>query len=164
MQSESESERKPEVPASPRDEALFHCAEPSRVPRGPANSTASLTSQRHPGKFPIVPAEVEGNEGFPPPPEKDLESPSSTRLEALVISHDSRVMTSSPRHAHGDMSSLAPHKRLPEVLVVPRDKPPRAPQPEETHETPPSSRDEGLLLLYGLESNPESSLQTPQEA
>ena len=32
------------------------------------------------------------------------------------------------------------------------------------HETPQSSRDEGLLLLYGLESNPESSLQTPQEA
>ena len=27
-----------------------------------------------------------------------------------------------------------------------------------------SSRDEGLLFLYGLESNPESSLQTPQEA
>ena len=26
-------------------------------------------------------AEVEGNEGFPPPPEKDLESPSSTRLD-----------------------------------------------------------------------------------
>ena len=38
MQSESESERKNEVPASPRDEALFHCDEPSRVPRGPANS------------------------------------------------------------------------------------------------------------------------------
>ena len=30
------------------------------------------------------PAEGEGNEGFSPPPEKDLESPSSTRLEALV--------------------------------------------------------------------------------
>ena len=30
------------------------------------------------------PAEGEGNEGFPPPPDKDLESPSSTRLEALV--------------------------------------------------------------------------------
>ena len=38
------------------------------------------------------------------------------------------------------------------------------PQLENTHETPQSSRDEGLLLLYGLESNPESSLQTPQEA
>ena len=38
------------------------------------------------------------------------------------------------------------------------------PQLGNTHETPQSSRDEGLLLLYGLESNPESSLQTPQEA
>ena len=27
--------RKPEVPASPRDEALFHCANHSGVPRGP---------------------------------------------------------------------------------------------------------------------------------
>ena len=36
------------------------------------------------------PAEGEGNEGFPPPPDKDLESPSSTRLEALV---PSRVLT-----------------------------------------------------------------------
>ena len=26
--------------------------------------------------------------------------------------------------AHGDMSSLAPHERLPEVLVVPREKTP----------------------------------------
>ena len=33
--SESETERKPEVPASTRDEALFHCTTPSGVPRGP---------------------------------------------------------------------------------------------------------------------------------
>ena len=33
-------------------------------------------------------------------------------------------------------------------------KPPRAPQLEETPETPPSSRAEGLLFLHGLESNP----------
>ena len=39
-----------------------------------------------------------------------------------------------------------------------------APQLEKTHETPPSSRDEGLLFLHGLESNHESSFQTPQEA
>ena len=38
----------------------------------------------------------EGNEGFPPPPDKDLESPSSTRLEALVPSRDSRARTRSP--------------------------------------------------------------------
>ena len=65
VQSESETERKPEVPASPRDEALFHCAEASRVPRGPANYTASLTSQRHPGKFPRVSCRSRGKRGFP---------------------------------------------------------------------------------------------------
>ena len=43
-------------------------------------------------------------------------------------------------------------------------KPPRAPQLEETPETPPSSRAEGLLFLHGLESNPGSSLQTEEEA
>ena len=35
MGSESETERKPEVPASTRDEALFHCTTPSGDPRGP---------------------------------------------------------------------------------------------------------------------------------
>ena len=39
VRSESETERKPEVPASPRGEALFRCARPSGVPRGPATST-----------------------------------------------------------------------------------------------------------------------------
>ena len=43
-------------------------------------------------------------------------------------------------------------------------KPPRAPQLEETPETPQSSRAEGLLFLHGLESNPGSSLQTEEEA
>ena len=42
------------------------------------------------------PAEGEGHEGFPPAPEKDLESPSSTRLQALVPSRDSRAITRSP--------------------------------------------------------------------
>ena len=44
----------------------------------------------------VNPAEVEGNEAFPPQPQKDLECPSSTRLEALVLSHDWRAMTRSP--------------------------------------------------------------------
>ena len=51
---ESEIERKPEVPAFPGDEALFHCAKPSGVLRGPANSSASLICQKHTGKFPKV--------------------------------------------------------------------------------------------------------------
>ena len=54
LRSESETERKPEVPACPGDEALFHCAKPSGVLRGPANSTASLNSQKHTGNFPKV--------------------------------------------------------------------------------------------------------------
>ena len=60
-----ETQRKPEVPASPRGEALFRCARPSGVPRGPATSTGSLASQRHPGKFPKVPGRRRGKRGFP---------------------------------------------------------------------------------------------------
>ena len=86
--SESETERKPDFPASPRDEALFHFGNPSGVPRGPANSTASLTSQGHPRSSLRSPAEVEGNEGFLPPLEKGLDSPSSKCLEALIPSLD----------------------------------------------------------------------------
>ena len=29
-----------------------------------------------------------------------------------------------PRHAHGDLTCLAPHERLPEVLIMPREKTP----------------------------------------
>ena len=43
-------------------------------------------------------------------------------------------------------------------------KPTLARQLEETHETPRSSQDEGLIFLYGLETNHDSSLQTEEEA
>ena len=69
-----------------------------------------------------------------------------------------------PRHSHGDPTSLAPHERLTDLAVVPREKPhPGAPL-ENNPEIPPSSRDEGLRLLHGLETNLAASLQTPQEA
>ena len=42
---------------------LRESARPSGVPRGPAISTGSLASQRHPGKFPKVPGKGEGHEG-----------------------------------------------------------------------------------------------------
>ena len=35
---------------------------------------------------------------------------------------------------------------------------------KKNHEIPPSSQYDALLFLQGLESNPESSLKTPQEA
>ena len=52
-----------------------------------------------------------------PSGEKDLESPSSTRLEALVTSHDSRAIMRSPspcpRHLH----------RIPRLSEAPREVP-----------------------------------------
>ena len=42
------------------------------------------------------PAQVDGTQGFLPQPGKDLERPSSTRLEARVPSHGSGAMTRSP--------------------------------------------------------------------
>ena len=54
--------------ASPRGEALFRCARPSGVPRGPATSTGSLASQRHPGKLTKVPGSRRGKRGFPAAP------------------------------------------------------------------------------------------------
>ena len=62
----------------------------------PPSSTVSLTSQRHHESSLRSPAQVEGTEGFLPQPVKDLESPSSTRLEARFPYHDSRAMTRSP--------------------------------------------------------------------
>ena len=69
-----------------------------------------------------------------------------------------------PRHSHGDPTSLAPHERLTDLTVVPREKAHTGPPLENNPETPPSSRDEGLRLLHGLETNLATSLQTPQEA
>ena len=62
----------------------------------PPNSTVSLTSQRHPEKLPEVTGTCGGNQGFLPQPEKDLESPSSMRLEARFCFHDSIAMTHTP--------------------------------------------------------------------
>ena len=52
-----------------------------------------------------VPAQVKGTKGFLPQPVKDIESPSSTRLEALVPSRDLRAMTrsASPRAWRPDL-------------------------------------------------------------
>ena len=76
---------------------------PSSIAPNPAECQEALPNPLHPsplrgtlGSSFRSPAEVEGSKGFPPQPEKYLQSPSSTRLEALVPSHDSRVMTSSP--------------------------------------------------------------------
>ena len=64
---------------------------PSSIVPNPAESREAPPTPQRPsplrstlGSFLRSPAEVGGNEGFPLQPEKDIESPSSTRLEALV--------------------------------------------------------------------------------
>ena len=45
------------------------------------------------------------------------------KWEEKVMDHGSGAMTRSPRHSHGDPTSLAPHERLTDLAVVPREKP-----------------------------------------
>ena len=68
---------------------------PSSIAPTPAESRETPLTPQHPsplrgtlGSSLRSPAEVEGNEGFLPPLEKDLDSPSSKCLEALVPSLD----------------------------------------------------------------------------
>ena len=111
------------------------------------------------GSVPVVlpgVANVAGNppgaQQGPPPPDKDLESPSSTRLEALVPSRDSRARTRSPSPWPGRASPSAS-----QLLAFSPGKEQaagaRTPQLEETPEKPPSSRAEGLVPWTVRRSN-----------
>ena len=48
--------------------------------------------------------------------------PGQSSLSAGALRY--RAWAQSWSHAHGDLNSLAPHERLPEILVVPREKTP----------------------------------------
>src|SRR5574342_734492 len=88
--------RPAEFHASTGDEALFPCTKPSGVPRGPSHLQFPWllrATMRSPLRSP---AQVEGTQGFLPQPEKDLERPFSTRLEARFPYHGSEAMTRSP--------------------------------------------------------------------
>ena len=89
---------------------------PSSIATNPVESREAPPTPQRPS--PLIgtlgsslrsPTKVGGNEGFPLQPEKDIESPSSTRLEALVPSHDSRTMTRSfsPRAWRHDFPGTA---------------------------------------------------------
>ena len=89
---------------------------PSSIAPNPAESREATTTAQYPSPLRGTlrsslrsATEVEGNEGFPPQPERDLKSPSSTRLEALVPSHNSRAMTHylSPRAWRPDFPGAA---------------------------------------------------------
>ena len=69
---------------------------PEESREAPRKYIVSLPSQMHPEKLPEITGTSRGNPGFPGKPEKELESPSSMRLEAQFPYHDSRAMMHSP--------------------------------------------------------------------
>ena len=64
-------------------------------------------------------------------------------------------------HTHGDLTSLAPHERLSELPVVPREKSDTGAAAGENPRDAPVITRLGPFFLHGQENNPESSLQTP---
>ena len=63
-------ERKHEFPASTRDEALFHCTEPSGVPRGPSQLHSIPDFSEAPLDLLEITGTSRGNQGFPAPTRK----------------------------------------------------------------------------------------------
>ena len=61
----AETERKPEVLASTRGEALFRCARPSGVPRGPSQLHSIPDFSEAPLDLPEITGTSRGNQGFP---------------------------------------------------------------------------------------------------
>ena len=64
-------------------------------------------------------------------------------------------------HTHGDLTSLAPHERLSELPVVPREKSDTGATAGENPRDAPVIARRGPFFLHGQENIPESSLQTP---
>ena len=131
----------------------------------PLPPPVSLASQSHHEKPPEVTCTSRGNPGFPA---------SSRERPRETFFNTSRGQIPLPWLGTNDALPLAPHMETrlhwrhrrgslssPSYLMR---KPTLVPQLEKNPETPPSLRDDGLRFLYGLESNPESSLQTSQEA
>ena len=60
-------------------------------------------------------------------------------------------------HTHGDLTSLAPHERLSELPVVPREKSDTGAAAGENPQDAPVIARCGPFFLHGQENNPESS-------
>ena len=109
------------------------------------------------------PSQVEESQGFLLQLEKDLEIPPSTCLVVEFPCSESRAMPSSPSQLESRLdfpgatreAPLVPHRNSRKTRHV-------VPQLEKNHEFGP--REEALLFLQGLESNPESPLKSTQEA
>ena len=133
-------------------------------PERPLPPPVSLASQSHHEKPPEVTCTSRGNPGFP----------TSTRESSReTFFNTSRGQIPLPLLGSNDALPLDTHMETrllwsptrgsltsPSYLVRNRT---REPPLENNPEIRPSSRDEGLRLLHGLEPNLPTSLQTPQE-
>jgi len=134
-------------------------------PERPLPPPLSLTSQSHHEKPPEVTCTSRGNPGFAASTRVRLRetffNTSRGQIPLLWLkSNDALPLatgmeTRLPWHpTRGSLTS-------PSYLVRKRT---LGPPLENNPETPPSSRDESLRLLHGLETDLANSLQTPQEA
>ena len=137
---------------------------PVEFREAPPNSTVTLTSQRHAEKLPEVTGTSRWNPGFPAATqERPRESFFNTFSGPIPLpwleNNDGLPLTTCIEtwlpwhHVRGSLSSQSYFVRNPTL----------APQLEKTYETPQSLGDEGLHFMHSLESNPVSSLQTPEE-
>src|SRR5574342_410883 len=92
-------ERQAEFHASTQDEAGLSCPQ----------SAGTLRSE----------SEIRGTLRFLP----QLEMRPSSNAPSPVESREAPPTSRSPGHSHGDPTSLAPHERLTDLAVVPREKP-----------------------------------------
>ena len=148
--------------------ALFQCTKPSQAqwsPERPLPPPVSLASQSHHEKPPEVTCTSRGNPEFPAStrerPRETFFNTSRGQIplpwlgskDALPLA--TRMETQLPwRPTRGSLTS-------PSYLVINRT---LGPPLENNPEITPSSREEGLRLLHGLETNLAASLQMPQEA
>src|SRR5574341_1046750 len=115
----------------------------------------SLTSQSHHEKPPEVTCTSRGKPGIPASTRERPQIPLPLLGSNDLLPLATRMETRLPwRPTRGSLTS-------PSYLVRNRT---LGPPLENNPEIPPSSRDEGLRLLHGLEANLATSLQTPQEA
>src|SRR5574339_82244 len=117
------NQRYPAVPASTGDEALFQCTKPSVIPRGPSHLQFPWllrATTRSPLRSPAQVEEPRVSCLNPGKPSRDLLQHVSRPDSPTMAREQGRAP---PRHPHGDPTSLAPHERLTDLAVVPREKP-----------------------------------------
>ena len=143
----------------------FIAPNPVESREAPPKSTVLLTSQSHPEKLPEVTGTSRGNPGFPATTwERPRVSPLKASWGPIPLPWLEANATTPPRNLNGDWTSLGPHVRLPKFPIITPEKRHMSRRTSKKTMRFPHHCEWGPPFLQSLESNPESSLKTPQEA